>query len=87
MRRYLTRFQRRALIRVEMRNLESDARPLMDIPAVAKLLNVDEVTVRRMIQRGELPVLQLGKHRGAPLRIRPASLDRALGQWETRSRG
>jgi excisionase family DNA binding protein len=59
--------------------------PLLDIPAVAKILGVAEITVIRMIDRGELPALNLGGKEGRYVRIRPESLHRTLSRWENRS--
>jgi excisionase family DNA binding protein len=67
-----------------MRTLESDTRPLLDIPAVARYLGVEECTVRRMIGRGEIPHMTLGDNRRGLIRIRPSSLDRTLSGWEQR---
>jgi excisionase family DNA binding protein len=69
-----------------MRNAEpaTDTEQLLDVPAVALVLGVSEATVWRMIERGELPALNLGGKSGRFVRIRPSSLQRQLGQWETR---
>jgi excisionase family DNA binding protein len=61
-------------------------RPLLDINAVAEYLNVSEDTVRRMIARGVLPVVQFDGSKGQTIRIRPESLQRVLSRWETRTR-
>lgn len=61
-------------------------RPLMDINAVAEYLGVSEDTVRRMIDRGLIPVVQFGATKGQTIRIRPESLQRALRGWEVRHR-
>jgi excisionase family DNA binding protein len=64
--------------------LEREA--LLDIPAAAAYLNVDEYTIRRLINRGLIAAVQLGGVRGGLIRIRPGSLDRVLRGWETRTR-
>ena len=38
-----------------------DLEPLLDIPEVARLFKTSEKSVRRMITRGELPVVRIGK--------------------------
>ena len=59
--------------------------PLLDINEVAEYLGVSTWTVRRMIERGTLPVVQIGG-KSQPIRIRPESLQRTLSRWETRTR-
>lgn len=59
---------------------------LLDIEDVARILGVEIVTVRRMINRGELPAIVLGDNRRGLIRIRPTSLERTLTRWESRSR-
>jgi len=44
---------------------------LLRISDVAERLNVHTATVRRMIQRGELPAVKIGKN----VRVQPADLD------------
>jgi excisionase family DNA binding protein len=46
---------------------------LMTIAEVATRLSVSEKTIRRYVERGELPALRLGHERG-PLRIDRAEL-------------
>lgn len=64
--------------------LEREA--LLDIPAAAAYLNVDEFTIRRYVDRGIIPAVQLGGARGGLIRIRPSALDRVLRGWEVRTR-
>lgn len=45
---------------------------LLKIPEVAETLSVSEVTVRRLIDRDELPSVRVGRTH----RIRPVDLDR-----------
>lgn len=59
---------------------------LLDINAVAEYLGVSEDTVRRMIDRGLLPVVQFAGSRGHTIRIRPETLQRTLSRWEQRTR-
>jgi len=60
--------------------------PLLDINEVAEYLGVTTWTVRRMIDRGVLPVVQFEGSRGKTIRIRPESLQRVTSRWETRTR-
>jgi excisionase family DNA binding protein len=70
-----------------MRNAAAPAAdPLLDVPAVAAYFGVSEYTVWRMIDRGELPVLNLGGQGGRFVRIRQSSLQREVGRWEVRRR-
>jgi excisionase family DNA binding protein len=59
--------------------------PLLDINEVAEYLGVSHWTVRRWIEQGRLPVVQIGG-KSAPIRIRPESLQRVTSRWETRTR-
>jgi excisionase family DNA binding protein len=47
---------------------------LLTVPETAKRLRVSTRTVLRLIERDELPSLQLGAQRGAPVRIDEAEL-------------
>jgi excisionase family DNA binding protein len=69
-----------------MHNLAAPADPLLDVPAVARYFGVSEFTVWRMIDRGELPALNLGGKTGRFVRIRLSSLQREVGRWEVRNR-
>jgi len=60
--------------------------PLLDVNEVAEYLSVHPDTVRRMIERGVLPVVQFDGSRGKTIRIRPESLQRIMSRWETRVR-
>jgi excisionase family DNA binding protein len=55
---------------------------LMDLQAASKLMNCSTVTTRRMVARGDLPVVKLPGTR--LLRFRPAALQRVI---ETSEKG
>jgi excisionase family DNA binding protein len=67
-----------------MRTSTLDTTQLLDVSEVAAYLRVSEATIWRMIERGELPALNLGGKAGRFVRIRPESLQRVVGRWETR---
>jgi len=62
--------------------LEREA--LMTLDDAAQMLGVSVATVRRMVDRGEIPATQLGGHSGRPLRISASALSAAVRGWETR---
>ena len=58
--------------------------PLLTVDDAAQVLGVSVQTVRRMVDRGEIPATQLGGHSGRPLRISASALSAAVRGWETR---
>lgn len=74
--------RRAALQRLEAHVRENEE--LLTIEEAAQVLRCDPVTVRRMIERGELGALQLGGERGRPVRIAAEELRTRLEGWVTR---
>lgn len=56
---------------------ESDSMtPLLSISEVSRLLAVSKITVRRLVNGGELPCIRLSK--GGPLRFDPKDLEKFI---------
>ena len=62
---------------------ETLTRPLLDSAEVARLLNTDITNVYRLVQRGDLPALQIGGRARGHLRFYPADVERVLLTWRT----
>jgi excisionase family DNA binding protein len=60
-------------------------RELLSTNEVASLLGVTAQTVRNMVRSGDLPGVQLGGHRGRPLRISASALNAKVRGWEARA--
>lgn len=52
---------------------------LLKVSEVADKLGVNQLTVRRMIDRGELPYVQVGRS----MRIDPEELQEMVNSWKT----
>lgn len=63
-----------------------DTRPMLTVEQIAEQFGVDITTVRRWINDGLLPAVQLGGHSRGPIRVRPSALDQTLSRWEVRNR-
>jgi excisionase family DNA binding protein len=50
--------------------------PLLSISEVSRLLAVSKITVRRLVNGGELPCIRLSK--GGPLRFDPKDLEKFI---------
>jgi excisionase family DNA binding protein len=50
--------------------------PLLGIAEVARLLSVSKITIRRLVNGGELPCIRLSK--GGPLRFDPKDLEKFI---------
>jgi excisionase family DNA binding protein len=61
---------------------QSQDEQMLTIKQVARRMNVDEKTVRRWIQRGELRAINIGRLR-PEYRIRPSDLERFIENRET----
>jgi excisionase family DNA binding protein len=56
--------------------------PMLTVKQVAQHMNVDEATVRRWIQAGDLRAVNIGRVR-PEYRIRPSDLDDYISKRET----
>jgi len=56
--------------------MPNNDQPLLTLQEVSKRLNVSLITIRRLIERGQLPSLKVGKVR----RVRPADLEAYLSK-------
>jgi excisionase family DNA binding protein len=56
----------------------------LTLDEVAAYLHLDVGTIRRMVQRGELRAVQMGRESHRPLRVRVSDIEEALAGWVNR---
>ena len=61
---------------------QSQDEPMLTVKQVARRMNVDEATVRRWIQAGDLRAVNIGRLR-PEYRIRPSDLDEFIRNRQT----
>lgn len=65
-----------------MHSREADSMQMLSVQDVAQMLSVSVKTVRRMVDRGEIPCVRIGQQ----LRIHPSNIERLInGKHQTAS--